>query len=154
MPPLPSGRSVCNTLRGMPRTNADVVRANSAAFSRRDEDGMLEFYAPDAVVVDRRAVGWGEFRGHDAMRAYYQGLFDNADDLHEELEIVSDEDEVIIAACQVTARLAGQPDAPPVSFDYALRIVFSDGLIQTMEIFEDADTAAAAGRAGSQEPSR
>ena len=66
----------------MSRTNAEVVRANSSAFSRCDEAGMLELYAPDAVVIDRRAVGWGEFRGHDALRAYYQGLFDNVDQLH------------------------------------------------------------------------
>src|SRR3954463_9204649 len=100
----------------MSRTNAEVVRANSSAFSRRDENGMLEFYAPDAVVIDRRAVGWGEFRGHDAMRSYYLGLFDNADELHEDLEIVSDEDDVIVASCRVTARLAGQPESPPVEF--------------------------------------
>ena len=105
---------------------------------------MLEFYAPDAAVIDRRAVGWGEFRGHDAMRSYYQGLFDNADKLSEDLEIVSDEDEVIIASCRLTAHLAGQSDAPPVHFEYALRIAFADGLIQQMEIYENADAAARA----------
>src|SRR4051812_32216952 len=109
----------------MPSTNAEVVRANSSAFSRRDENGMLEFYAPGAVVTDRRAIGWGEFRGHDAMRSYYQGLFDNTDDLHEDLEIVSEEDDLIIASCRLTARLAGQPAAPPVVFDYALRIALA-----------------------------
>src|SRR3954454_5169463 len=109
----------------MASTNAEVVRANSAAFSRRDENGMLEFYAPDAVVTDRRAVGWGEFRGHDAMRSYYQGLFDNTDELHEDLEIVSDEDDLIVASCRLTAKLAGPPDAPQVEFGYALRIAFA-----------------------------
>jgi ketosteroid isomerase-like protein len=125
----------------MSRTNAAVVRANSAAFSRRDEDGMLEFYAPDAVVIDRRAVGWGEFRGHDAMRSYYQGLFDNVDKLHEDLQIVADDDDLIIASCRLTAHLVGQPDAPPVEFEYALRIAFADGVIQLMEIYEDAVAA-------------
>src|SRR3954470_11093198 len=126
----------------MPRTNVDVVRANSDAFSRRDADAMLELYAPDAVVLDRRPIGWGEFRGHDAMRSYYQGLFDNADELHEDLRIVSEEGDMIIASCRLTARLAGQPDAPPVAFEYALRIAFADGVIQSMEIYEDAATAA------------
>lgn len=126
----------------MSGTNAAVVRANSAAFSRRDEEGMLEFYAPDAAVIDRRAVGWGEFRGHDALRSYYQGLFDNADKLHEDLQIVADEDDLIIAACRLTAHLVGQPDAPPVHFEYALRIAFADGVIQVMEIYEDAVAAA------------
>jgi ketosteroid isomerase-like protein len=130
----------------MSRTNAAVVRANSAAFSRRDADGMLAFYAPDAVVIDRRRVGWGEFRGHDALRAYYQGLFDNAGRLHEELQIVSDEADLIIASCRVTAHLAGQPDAPAVDFEYALRIAFADGVIQLMEIYEDAVAAARGAR--------
>jgi len=128
----------------MSRTNAEVVQANSSAFSRRDEASMLEFYAPDAVVVDRRAVGWGEHRGHDAMRAYYQGLFDNADDLQEDLRIVSDEGDLIVASCRLTAQLAGQPDAPPVVFEYALRITFADGAIQSMEIYEDATAASSA----------
>lgn len=102
---------------------------------------MLEFYAPDAVVIDRRAVGWGEFRGHDAMRSYYQGLFDNVDKLHEDLQIVADDDDLIIASCRLTAHLVGQPDAPPVEFEYALRIAFADGVIQLMEIYEDAVAA-------------
>jgi ketosteroid isomerase-like protein len=98
----------------MSRTNAEIVRANSDAFSRRDVDGMLEFFAPDAVVTDRRAVGWGEFRGHEAMRSYYLGLFDNADDLHEDLEIVSEEGDLVIASCRLEAHLVGQSDTPPV----------------------------------------
>jgi len=107
---------------------------------------MLELYAPDAVVIDRRAVGWGEFRGHDALRSYYQGLFDNVEELHEELTVASDEDDLIIASCRLTARLVGQPDAPPVVFDYALRIVLADGVIQSMEIYEDAAAAARGAR--------
>lgn len=126
----------------MSRANAAVVRENSAAFSRRDVDGMLEFYAPDAVVRDRRSVGWGEFRGHDAVQSYYQGLFDNADQLDEDVTIVSDEDDLVIASCRLTAHLAGQPDVPPLEFEYALRIAFADGAIESMEIYEDADAAA------------
>ena len=49
---------------------------------------------------------------------------------------------MIIASCRLTARLAGQPDAPPVVFEYALRIVLADGVIQTMEIYGDAAAAA------------
>jgi ketosteroid isomerase-like protein len=129
--------------------NSNVVHANSEAFSRRDADGMLEFYAPDAVVIDRRAVGWGEFRGHDALRSYYQGLFDNADELHEDLEIVAEDGDVIVASCRLTARLAGQPGSAEVSFDYALRITLADGLIAAMDIHEDATAARGVPRGGS-----
>src|SRR3954447_20265282 len=116
----------------MSRTNAEVVRANSSAFSRRDESGMLELYARDAVVIDRRAIGWGEFRGHDALRSYYQGLFDNAEELREDLEVVSADGDIVIASCRLTARLLGQPDSE-VSFNYALRIALADGLIVSMD---------------------
>lgn len=129
----------------MPRSNVETVQANSRAFSRRDADAMLELYAPDAVVVDRRAVGWGEFRGADALRSYYQGLFDNAEDLHEQLDVVSEDGDTIVASCRLTARLAGQPAAPEVTFDYALRIRLVDGLIASIDIYEDAGAAAAAG---------
>src|SRR3954453_189816 len=128
----------------MSRTNAAVARANSGAFSRADEDGMLELYAPDAVVIDRRSVGWGEFRGHDALHAYYQGLFDNADELNEDLEVVSEDGDVLVTSCRLTARLKGQPDAGPVEFSYALRIRMTPGLIAAIDIYEDAEAAGAA----------
>jgi ketosteroid isomerase-like protein len=126
----------------MESQNAKIVRANSAAFSRRDTGAMLALHAPDAVVVDRRPVGWGEFRGHEALRSYYQGLFDNAAQLIEDLEVVGDEDDVVVAACTVRAQLAGGADAGEVSFDYALRISLAGGLIRSVEIYDDARAAA------------
>jgi ketosteroid isomerase-like protein len=128
----------------VPVTNRDIVKANNEAFSRRDPDAMLELYAPDAVVIDRRSVGWGEFRGHDALHAYYQGLFDNADELHEDLEVVSEDGDVLVASCRLTAKLKGQPEAGPVEFGYALRIWMAGGLIAAMDIYEDAEAAGAA----------
>ncbi len=123
-------------------SNAETVRANSEAFSRQDADAMLELYAPDAVVTDRRAVGWGEFRGRDSLRSYYQGLFDNVSGLHEDLEVVEQRDDVVIAACRMRARLVDPPDADEVTFAYALRIVFEDGLISAMDIYGDVESIA------------
>ena len=128
----------------MQLSNTEVVRANSEAFSRRDADAMLEFYAPDAVVVDRRQVGWGEFRGHDALRSYYQGLFDNAAELHEDLEVVSENGNVVVASCHLRGRLVGQPDGPEVTFDYAIRVTLENGLIAGLDIYEDAESASGA----------
>jgi ketosteroid isomerase-like protein len=131
-------------LAAVPSRNADVVRANSSAFSARDVEAMLELHLPDAVVVDRRAVGWGEFRGRDALRSYYQGLFDNTDDLQEDLQIVSEQDDVVVASCHVRARLAGGAEGDDVEFDYSLRITLSDGLIATVEIHESTEAALSA----------
>ena len=128
----------------MVRSNTEIIHANSEAFSNQDVAGMLELYAPDAVVVDRRQVGWGEFRGHEALRSYYQGLFDNADEIREELEIVSEDGDTVIASCSLTAQLTGQPiGSGEVHFEYALRIVLGDGLIQAIDIHEDTEAAAA-----------
>ena len=124
-----------------PATNVDVIRANSRAFSRRDVDAMLELYAADAVVTDRRPVGWGEFRGHDDLRSYYQGIFDNADELREDLEIVAEDGDLVVAWCELHARIAGQPEAGVITFRYALRIRLADGVIAAMDIHDDADTA-------------
>jgi ketosteroid isomerase-like protein len=131
-------------LPAVARSNIDVAQANSQAFSRRDADAMLELYAPDAVVVDRRAIGWGEFRGRDALRSYYQGLFDNVEEIHEDLEVVDDRGDLIIARCHLTATLVGRPEGGDMNFDYALRIAFADGLIESMDIYEDAAAASAA----------
>jgi ketosteroid isomerase-like protein len=127
----------------MPRSNVEVVKANSEAFSRLDVNAMLELYAPGAVVIDRRQVGWGEFRGHDALRSYYQGLFDNAAELHEDLDVVAEDGDVVVASCRLRGRLVDQPDAPELAFDYALRIRLEDGLIVAMDIYENAEAAAA-----------
>jgi ketosteroid isomerase-like protein len=127
----------------MPPSNIDVVRANSRAFSRCDVDAMLELYAFDAVVIDRRPVGWGEFRGRDALRSYYQGLFDNVAGMHEDLDVVAEHGDVIVASCRLKAGIADQPDSGEVTFRYALRIALADGLIASIDIYDDADAATA-----------
>ena len=125
--------------------NVDIVQANSDAFSRRDADAMLELWAPDATMADRRTVGWGEYQGRDALRSYYLGLFDNVASLDEGLTVVSSEGDVVVVSCHTTAALAGDPD-DEVTFDYAMRITVSGGLIASLEIFEDVDAAAAPGQ--------
>jgi ketosteroid isomerase-like protein len=128
----------------VPLSNVEVVRANSQAFSRQDVEGMLALHAPDAVIIDRRAVGFGEFRGHDAIRAYYEGLFDNTSSLVEDLEMVSDEDGVVIASAHVKAQLVGQPaDLGAVTFEYALRVEVDGEKIVALDIYDDAAAAQA-----------
>jgi ketosteroid isomerase-like protein len=122
--------------------NVEIVRSNSDAFSRRDAEGMLELWAPDATMSDRRAVGWGEYSGRDALRAYYLGLFDNVGALHEDLSVVSSEGDVVVVTCHTRAQLAGDPDGE-VTFDYAMRVTLAEGLITSLEIFEDVAAAAA-----------
>lgn len=124
--------------------NVDIVRANSEAFSRRDVEAMLELWAPGAEMIDRRSVGWGEYRGRDELRSYYQGLFDNVDSLDEDLSVVSSEGDAVIVTCHTSTHLAGHPE-DEITFDYAMRITLSGGLITSLEIFEDVEAAAGGG---------
>jgi ketosteroid isomerase-like protein len=124
----------------MTRSNREVVIANSKAFSRRDIDAMMEFFAPDAIVRDRRAVGWGEFDGAAAVRAYYEGLFDNTDAIDEDLSVVSESGDVVLGSCRSNVRLLGQPDGA-LKFEYVLKVRVADGLIKELEIYEDVESA-------------
>jgi ketosteroid isomerase-like protein len=129
----------------VPRPPAEIALANNAAFSRQDVDAMLELHKPDALVVDRRDVGFGEFRGHGAIRAYYEGLFDNTASVQEDMEVVQSDGDVVIASCHVRAELAGQAGEPAaVTFDYALRVEVEGEMIASLEIYPDVAAAAAA----------
>ena len=54
------------------RTPADVARAAFDAVSQKDPDGIVATGAP-GYVDDFVAIG--EIRGHDAIRAFFRGLF-------------------------------------------------------------------------------
>ena len=79
----------------------------------------------------------------DSIRAYYEGLFDNADQIYEDLAVVSEQGDAVVASCRVTAHLAGQAKADVVTFDYALKVTVARGLIEALEIYEDAAAAGA-----------
>ena len=121
----------------------DVVLANSAAFNRRDVDAMLQLFRPDVAVLDHRSVGWGEYRGVEAVRAYYEGMFDNLAAVHEDMTVVHDEDGVVIGRCHTRARLTEDDD--DLVFDYTLRVSVEDGLVRAIEIYDDEQAARAAG---------
>ena len=91
----------------MSEDDVAVVRANSQAFSDRDVERMLSYYAPDADVVDRRAMGLGSFRGHDELRRYYSSIFNSTDAMREHLEVLAARDGVVVAGAELWARLAG-----------------------------------------------
>jgi ketosteroid isomerase-like protein len=123
----------------------EVIFANSVAFSRMDIDAMMALYAPDAVVVDRRRVSMGTFRGHDELRAYYLSIFHSASELHEELRVIDDRGEVIVADCELRGRLADAPArASDVVVPYGLVLRVVDGKIVQLDLHESGEDAQAA----------
>ena len=51
----------------MSQENVEIVRRSTAAYNRRDLDGILESWAPDAVLdwSNSRGPEAGVYRGHD-----------------------------------------------------------------------------------------
>jgi ketosteroid isomerase-like protein len=116
----------------------------NAAFSRRDAAAMVALYAPDAVVVDHRQGGLGRWQGHEELLAYYAGICDTARELREDLEVVADGGDVLIADCLFTARLSDDGSAEEFSLGYALAVTIRDGLVQRIDLYSDATAAQAA----------
>jgi ketosteroid isomerase-like protein len=57
----------------MPEENVELIRRSTAAFNRRDPDGMLEDWAFDAVLDWSNArFEAGVYRGHDEIRAFME----------------------------------------------------------------------------------
>ncbi|HEX8206562.1 MAG TPA: nuclear transport factor 2 family protein [Solirubrobacteraceae bacterium] len=119
-----------------------VVYANSAAFSRMDVDAMMDLYAPDAVVVDRRRVSMGTFRGHDELRPYYLSIFHSASQLFEDLTVLAHRDGLVVTDCEIRGKLADAPAlAPEVVVPYGLLVRLRDGKIAEIELHEDGAAA-------------
>lgn len=125
-------------LRVQPR---DVLLAVNAAFSRRDAPAMVERFAPDAVVTDHREGGLGSWRGHEELLAYYAGICDIAQEIREDLEIVYEQGEVVVADGAFHARLTDDGPAEELSLFYGLLVVVRDGLIQELGVHQDAAAA-------------
>ncbi len=71
----------------MSQENVEIVRRGTDAYNRRDLDGTLENWAPDAVVDWSRSRGFdaGVFRGHSEIKAHWQRLLEAFDEVRIEL---------------------------------------------------------------------
>jgi ketosteroid isomerase-like protein len=119
----------------------DVLLAVNAAFSRRDAQAMVERFAPDAVVTDHRQGGLGSWRGRDELLAYYAGICDSARELREDIDIVSEQGDLVIADCVFNARLTEDGTAEEFTLPYALSVVVREGLIQELGVHQDVAAA-------------
>jgi ketosteroid isomerase-like protein len=122
----------------------DVLLVVNAAFSQRDAPAMVERFAPDAVVTDHRQGGMGSWRGRDELLAYYAGICDSARQLREDLEIVYEHGDFIVADCVFNAQLSEEGGPDEFSLPYALSVVVRDGLIQELGVHQDVASASQA----------
>ena len=104
---------------------------------------MVARFAPDAVVTDHRPGGLGTWHGRDELLAYYAGICDSARELREDIEIVSEQGELVIADCVFNARLSEEGTAEEFVLPYALTVVVRDGLIEELGLHQDVAAAQA-----------
>ena len=120
-----------------PDPDVEVVLRSNAALNRRDVEGMLEQYAAGAALVDRRAVGFGTFTGLDELRGLYGGIVSSASELTERVEVLAAGRGLVVAHCEVSARLATDPHGPVVGASYGFVITVRTGRIARVELFDD-----------------
>ncbi len=68
--------------------NVELVRRSTDAYNRRDLDGILETWAPDAVLDWSRSRGpeAGVYRGHDQIRDFVHGFLTAWDSVRMEID--------------------------------------------------------------------
>ncbi len=71
----------------MSEENLELVRRSTDAYNRRDLDGMLENWAPDAVLdwSNARTFDAGVYRGHGEIRAFTEGFLATWDEVRIEI---------------------------------------------------------------------
>jgi ketosteroid isomerase-like protein len=81
--------------------SVELVRRSTAAYNRRDLDGMLETWAQDAVLdwSNARSFDAGVYRGHGEIRAFTEEFFASWDEVRVEITYgpVEVEDGLVIA---------------------------------------------------------
>src|SRR3954469_22690115 len=84
----------------MSQENVEIVRRSTDAYNRRDLDGIVEHWAPDAVLdwSNSRGLEAGVYRGHDEIRAFTKRFLAAWEDVRLEIAdpIVVDDDVLIV----------------------------------------------------------
>jgi ketosteroid isomerase-like protein len=116
--------------------NVEIVRRNTDAYSRRDLDGWLAGWAPDAVLdwSNSRGLEAGVYRGHEEIRAVVERFLAAFEELRIELiDPVEVEDGVVVA--ENLAYLRGR-DGIEVQARSAFLITIEDGQTTSLTLYQ------------------
>ncbi len=77
-----------DTARAMTQENVEIVRRSIAAYNRGDLDGVVESWAPDAVLDWSRSHGIeaGIYRGRAEIKEYMQRFLDSFEEVRLQIE--------------------------------------------------------------------
>ena len=72
----------------MSQENVEIVRRSTDALNRRDLDGLVQHWGPDAVVdwSNSRGPEAGVYRGHDEIRAFAKRFLAAWDEVRVEID--------------------------------------------------------------------
>jgi steroid delta-isomerase-like uncharacterized protein len=119
---------------------AEVARAAFDAVARRDAEGVAQYAAPEAVDD---FVALGEFKGREAIRAFFVEVFAAFPDFQMSVDRIVADDTVAVAQWHCEGNFTGAPfqGMRPTGRHVALRgvdvIEVADGLIQRNTIYYD-----------------
>ena len=121
----------------MSQENVEFVRRGIDAYNRGDLDGLLENWAPDAVVDWSRSRGFdaGVFRGHDAIRAHWQRLLESFDEVRVEIVDPIEEVEDGLLVVENLGYLRGR-DGIEVQTRSALLVTIRDGKTASFTLYQ------------------
>jgi len=122
--------------------NAEVVRRMYDARERRDAEGMLRCFHPDAVLDARPRMDTGVVQGREEASRVIAEWIGAFDDWHEEIHEIRDlGSEVCVLATQ---RGRAKGSGIEVETRYALLYEVEDGRIARLTLFSTEDEALAA----------
>jgi ketosteroid isomerase-like protein len=128
----------------------ELTRQATDAFSRRDLDAYVGFFAPGAVW-DASQPGVGVFEGREAIRAFFEDWLALYEEFEIELgEILDLGHGVVFSVSHQTARLVGSQGSVRETYA-ATTEVGSEGLVARIVLAHDIDEARAAAKRLAQE---
>jgi ketosteroid isomerase-like protein len=120
----------------MSQQNVELVRRSTAAFNRRDPGGMLEDWAPDAVLDwSNGRFEAGVYRGHDEIRASMEEFLAAWDEVRIEIVDAPVEVEDGLLITENVAYLRGR-DGIEVQARSAWLITIRDGKQTSLTLYQ------------------
>ena len=120
----------------MSQENVEIVRRGTDAYNRGDLDGVLEDWAPDAVLdwCNSRGFDAGVYQGHGEIRAFWQRFLETFDEVRFELDDPVEVDDGLLIVENV-AYLRGR-DGIEVQARSAWLITIRDGETTSLTLYQ------------------
>ena len=127
---------------------AALLRRWDEAMSSGDAATAAGLSPDDVAYRDHRALGWEGLDGRDALRAWYQSMFDGVDSLHLRSEVVEEQGDTVLLRQTGSFRARPEEGGGEGELVTITLVTIRDGAFARIEMFEDEAAARAARDAG------